>query len=324
MLTLMKQARAFGLGVMLTTQNPVDLDYKGLTNAGTWFIGKLQAERDKARLLEGLQGALSSAGVSADMDDLDKTITSLDSRVFLLHDVNLKSPVIFQTRWAMSYLRGPLTRQQIKTLMAPRKIAAAEAATAASPGAAAARTIPTPAAPEGLVAQPPVLPPGSKQVYLPVTLTGSQSVKAIADQTGSTVTATEKRLVYEPALIGFATVRFVDRKLVVDESQDLTFLAPTGADSTLISWKDAALLKLDPRDLAETSEEDAFFVSDLPGGVTNVKTLSKLAADLADELYRTQGYELAYNPTLKLYGQPGESERDFRVRCDQAAARTAG
>ena len=90
MLTLMKQARAFGLGVMLTTQNPVDLDYKGLTNAGTWFIGKLQAERDKARLLEGLQGALSSAGVSADMADLDKTITSLDSRVFLLHNINLK------------------------------------------------------------------------------------------------------------------------------------------------------------------------------------------------------------------------------------------
>ena len=319
MLTLMKQARAFGLGVMLTTQNPVDLDYKGLTNAGTWFIGKLQAERDKARLMEGLEGALSSAGVTTDLGEMGKLIASLDSRVFLMHNVNLKAPVVFQTRWAMSYLRGPLTRQQIKTLMAPRKTAAAEAATAASPSAAAARTIPTPAAPEGLVARPPVLPPGSKQVYLPVTLTGSQSVKAIAEQTGSAVTATEKRLVYEPALIGFASVRFVDRKLVVDESQDLTFLAPTGADSTLISWKDAALLKLDPRDLAETSEEDAFFVSDLPGGVTNAKTLSKLAADLADELYRTQGYELAYNPTLKLYGQPGESERDFRVRCDQAA-----
>ena len=229
MLTLMKQARAFGLGVMLTTQNPVDLDYKGLTNAGTWFIGKLQAERDKARLLEGLQGALSSAGVSADMADLDKTITSLDSRVFLLHDINLKSPVIFQTRWAMSYLRGPLTRQQIKTLMAPRKASAAtEAATAAASSggaAAAARAVAAPAAPEGLTAQPPVLPPGSKQVYLPVTLTEGQSVKTIADQVGGAVTATEKRLVYEPALIGFATVRFVDRKLAVDESQDLTFLA---------------------------------------------------------------------------------------------------
>ena len=269
MLTLMKQARAFGLGVMLTTQNPVDLDYKGLTNAGTWFIGKLQAERDKARLLEGLQGALSSAGVSADMADLDKTITSLDSRVFLLHDINLKSPVIFQTRWAMSYLRGPLTRQQIKTLMAPRKASAAsEAATAAASsggGSAPARAVAAPAAPEGLTAQPPVLPPGSKQVYLPVTLTAGQSVKAIADRIGSAVTATEKRLVYEPALIGFATVRFVDRKLAIDESQDMTFLAAPEANNSMLSWKDAARLKLDPRDLAAAPEENAFFVSRPPG-----------------------------------------------------------
>ena len=256
------------------------------------------------------------------MADLDKLITSLDSRVFLLHDINLKSPVVFQTRWAMSYLRGPLTRQQIKTLMAPRKASAAsEAATAAATNAASApaRTIAA-SAPEGLVAQPPVLPPGSKQVYLPVTLTEAQSVKAIADQAGSAVTATEKRLVYEPALIGFATVRFVDRKLAIDESLDLTLLASGDGESALLSWKGAVQLDLDPRDLSKAPEEDAFFVSDLPDGVTNAKTLSMLTGDLADELYRTQGYELAYNPTLKLYGRPGESERDFRVRCDQVAA----
>ena len=297
MLTLMKQARAFGLGVMLTTQNPVDLDYKGLTNAGTWFIGKLQAERDKARLLEGLQGALSSAGVSADMADLDKTITSLDSRVFLLHDINLKSPVIFQTRWAMSYLRGPLTRQQIKTLMAPRKTAAAsEAATAAASSGDASAPARAIAAPEGLVAQPPVLPPGSKQVYLPLTLTEKQSIKVISDQVGGAITATEKRLVYEPALIGFATIRFVDRKLGVDESQDMTLLATPEADSPLLSWKDAAQLKLEPRDLTNAPEEHAYFVADFPEGATNAKILSKLSGDLADELYRTQGYEL---PTIR-------------------------
>ena len=126
----------------------------------------------------------------------------------------------------------------------------------------------TVAAPEGLVAQPPVLPPGSKQVYLPVTLTEGQSVKAIADQVGSAVTATEKRLVYEPALIGFATVRFVDRKLAIDESVDMTFLASPEADNTMLSWKDAARLKLDPRDLAAAPEENAFFVADLPEGAT--------------------------------------------------------
>ena len=164
-----------------------------------------------------------------------------------------------------------------------------------------------------------MLPPGSKQVYLPVTLTAGQSVKAIADRIGSAVTATEKRLVYEPALIGFATVRFVDRKLAIDESQDMTFLASPEANNSMLSWQDAARLKLDPRDLAAAPEVDAFFVADLPEGATNAKTLSKLSGDLADELYRTQGYELAYNPTLKLYGRPDESERDFRVRCDQVA-----
>ncbi len=120
MLTLLKQARAFGLGVMLTTQNPVDVDYKGLTNAGTWFIGKLQAERDKARLLDGLESVMAEAGSMGDRGQLDKIISSLEARVFLLHDVNLPGPVVFQTRWAMSYLRGPLTRQQIKQLMGGR------------------------------------------------------------------------------------------------------------------------------------------------------------------------------------------------------------
>ena len=121
LLTLLKQARAFGVGMVLTTQNPVDLDYKGLTNAGTWFIGKLQAERDKARLLDGLEGALAQGGACTDRGELDRLISALESRVFLLHNVNQSSPVVFQTRWAMSYLRGPLTRQQIKTLMADRK-----------------------------------------------------------------------------------------------------------------------------------------------------------------------------------------------------------
>ncbi len=121
LLTLLKQARAFGVGMVLTTQNPVDLDYKGLTNAGTWFIGKLQAERDKARLMDGLEGAMAEAGSATDPAVLDKTISALDSRVFLMHNVNLKAPVVFTTRWAMSYLRGPLTRQQIKLLMGGRK-----------------------------------------------------------------------------------------------------------------------------------------------------------------------------------------------------------
>ncbi|RME42090.1 MAG: ATP-binding protein, partial [Chloroflexi bacterium] len=117
MLTLLKQARAFGVGVVLTTQNPVDLDYKGLTNAGTWFIGRLQTERDKMRVLDGLESASSEAGQALNREELSRIISDLDKRVFLLHNVHEEAPVTFQTRWAMSYLRGPLTRTQVRGLM---------------------------------------------------------------------------------------------------------------------------------------------------------------------------------------------------------------
>jgi hypothetical protein len=120
MLTLLKQARAFGLGIVLTTQNPVDLDYKGLANAGTWFIGRLRTERDKSRLLDGLESASSSAGQTLNREALSNVISNLDKRVFLLHSIYEEAPVAFKTRWAMSYLRGPLTRTQIRTLMKDR------------------------------------------------------------------------------------------------------------------------------------------------------------------------------------------------------------
>ena len=127
MLTLLKQARAYGLGVVLATQNPVDLDYKGLSNAGTWFLGRLQTQRDKDRVLEGLEGASTAAGHAFDRPEMDKILSGLGQRVFVMNNVHDDRPVVFQTRWTLSYLRGPLTREQIQTLMAPRKQAHAPA-----------------------------------------------------------------------------------------------------------------------------------------------------------------------------------------------------
>src|SRR5215471_8174424 len=121
LLTLMKQARAFGLGVVLATQNPVDLDYKGLSNAGTWFIGRLQTERDKARVLDGLEGAAAAAGAAFDRATMESTLAGLKSRFFVLNNVHEDHPVVFESRWCMSYLRGPLTRSQIQSLTEPRK-----------------------------------------------------------------------------------------------------------------------------------------------------------------------------------------------------------
>ena len=147
MLTLLKQARAFGVGMVLATQNPVDLDYKALSNAGTWFIGRLQTERDQMRVLDGLEGAMSNAGGAFDRDKLQRLIGGLGKRVFLLHNVHEDGPEVFESRWAMSYLRGPLTRTQIRTLMSGRKAAGAVAP--ASAEATAGKPAPQPAAAGG-------------------------------------------------------------------------------------------------------------------------------------------------------------------------------
>src|SRR6185503_2110683 len=123
-----------GLGCVLATQNPVDLDYKGLANCGTWFLGRLQTERDKLRVLDGLEGASASAGASFDRATMERTLAGLAKRVFLLHNVHADTPQLFQTRWALSYLRGPLTKNQIATLMSPRKPSGSAGNTGLQPG----------------------------------------------------------------------------------------------------------------------------------------------------------------------------------------------
>jgi hypothetical protein len=135
MLTLLKQARAFGVGIVLATQNPVDLDYKALSNAGTWFIGRLQTERDQARVLDGLEGAMSNAGGAFDRNAIAKIIGGVGKRQFLLHNVHEDHPEVFESRWAMSYLRGPLTRAQIKILMDGRRPAAGAQGASGAKGA---------------------------------------------------------------------------------------------------------------------------------------------------------------------------------------------
>lgn len=120
-LRLLKQARAFGLGLILATQNPGDLDYKGLSNAGTWFIGRLQSENDRNRVMTGLE-SMASVSNNMNLKDVERLVADIEPRVFLMHNIHdTGGPVLVHTRWAMSYLRGPLTRQQIQLLMAGQK-----------------------------------------------------------------------------------------------------------------------------------------------------------------------------------------------------------
>ncbi len=327
LLTLLKQARAFGLGVVLTTQNPVDIDYKGLSNAGTWFIGKLQTDQDKARVLDGLQSASNAAGSAMDRSEVDRAISALSSRVFLLHNVHQDRDLIFQTRWAMSYLRGPLTRPQVRELMADKKPGARPQAAAGTPAEPAAATPrPTGAAeraaavavPSGYDQTPPALPPDVSQVYLPARMSSSRAVAALEQDQGRSVQASESKLVYEPALLAMGRVRFTDRTQRIDEMQEVGCLVPSRALGAVIRWQNAEPIALDLNELEQQPEPGAAFGA-VPDQLNSAAEIKAAAKDFSDYLFREQALNLRYAPALDLYSQPGESERDFAARAQQAA-----
>ena len=177
MLTLLKQARAFGVGVVLATQNPVDLDYKGLSNAGTWFLGRLQTERDKGRVLDGLQGASEAAGANFDRGRMEKILAGLGARVFLMNNVHEDQPVVFQSRWCLSFLCGPLSRDQIKNLMHDKKQSQpkTEAATPASSAVGGERPMLPPGVNEVFMPRRGNLPKGATLLYRPALLVGASA-----------------------------------------------------------------------------------------------------------------------------------------------------
>jgi hypothetical protein len=297
LLTLLKQARAFGLGVMLATQNPVDLDYKGLSNAGTWFIGRLQTERDKARVLDGLEGAAAAANSGFDRDTMDQRISGLGNRVFLMNNVHDDGPEVFQTRWCMSYLRGPLTRNQIKVLMDPRRNAAS-----APPGKpltpAAHAAIPPPGPPKPAR---PVLPPEVPQLFLPI-----RSPQPDAAQ-----------LSYVPVLLGTASVYFRDSKSGVDAQQDTCLLVPFGQGAVVVDFAHAEPIDLPVSELDRSPPQDGTFASP-PGAAAQAKNYENWKKSLIEALYRNSKLELLRSSTLKQLSNPGENERDFRARLAQA------
>ena len=304
LLTLLKQGRAFGLGVVLATQNPVDLDYKGLSNTGTWFIGRLQTERDKARVIEGLEGVAAGSGQKFDRQEREEILAGLGNRIFLLNNVHEDAPEVFESRWAMSYLRGPLTRTQIKSLMEPIKAQVSGAPIANAHPAETASAAPaanSAAAPAVSSAQRPVLPPEVSQYFIPV------RSEAPA---GATLT-------YQPMVLGAAEIHYSKAKSV-DLTQELTVLANINDGPIAVDWDQAAAADLPVQDLEGAPADGAGFAN-LPAVAGKAKSYDSWKKDFAGWVYRTQKVELFESPSLDLISAPGESERDFRVRLQQLA-----
>jgi hypothetical protein len=300
LMTLLKQARAFGLGVLLATQNPVDLDYKALSNAGTWLIGRLQTERDKLRILEALESVASSAGTQLGRDDYDKIITGLGKRVFLMHNVNLSQPVVFETRWAMSYLRGPLTREQIKSLMEPLKKATPAFAEKYNGNEKVLSM-------QGVKAErgggPPVLPPEIAQYFLPLTTALGSSAP-----------------LYKPFILGVAQARFADTKNRIDAAKELCFITPVSDGPMAVNWGSAKELSPVPS-LADHAATGSKF-SDLPQAAANRKNYPLWQKDFTAWLAESQQLTLMKSPSFGQVSRLGESEADFRVRLQLLARET--
>ncbi len=308
MLTLLKQARAFGVGVLLATQNPVDLDYKGLTNAGTWFIGKLQTQRDKERLLAGLE---SVAGDK--LGDIEKTISSLGSRVFLLHNVHDdETPYTFMTRWVMSYLRGPLTRAQIAKLMKDKKekLLKGVSSAAVESGKVAVEEESTEKV-EGFLDVPPAVAPSIDEVFIPVKVSKEQVLR----ETG----AEDARLVYRPMIYATAIAHYYNSKAGVDEEKEISLLAPApDGRSTRVDWDEAIEIDMGIEEMDDEPEEGALF-EEIPPGLNSSKVFKKLEKSFRDYIYRNKTLKVYYNPVLKIYSKPGEDEREFKIRSQEIA-----
>ncbi len=328
LLTLLKQARAFGLGVVLATQNPVDLDYKGLSNTGTWFVGRLQTERDKARLMDGLEGAATAAGASFDRAKMDTVISGLGNRVFLMNNTHQDVPVVFQTRWSLSYLRGPLTREQIKTLMDPYK--AAQGIAAPAPVVAAPATQAPAAAP--VSARPPTLPPAGAR---PTTLPPATAPAAAAPVASGGLQPTlppdlqqffvpvrgrpdaGQSLLYQPMVIGAAKVRFLDTKSGADVTQNLAYFTAITDQAVPVNWDDAQEASFAVSDLERTPARGAAFDT-LPAEGGKAKNYPLWARDFGGWVYAQSKLDLFRSPSSGQVSKPGESEKDFRLRLQQA------
>ncbi|WP_457631294.1 helicase HerA domain-containing protein [Oceanithermus sp.] len=311
LLRLLKQARAFGVGLLLATQNPVDVDYKALTNAGTWFIGRLQTQYDKQRLLDGLEGVAGGL----DREEFDRLISSLGKRVFLVKNVHEKKPALFGTRWVMNYLAGPLTREQIPAL---NRLVGAGATAQPAPrpqekAAPKAGQEPRAAEPPGFATRPAV-PAGVEEYVLPAGLT----LEEAARQAGVRLEAGSAAILYRPELLAQAEVRFARRKYELNTILKTAALAPAEELEGLVRWEDCTHEPFDEGVLDSRPAPDARW-EELPRELSDGRALTKLARDFKDWVYQTAAARVWHNPHLKLYGGPELSREEFLARCRKEA-----
>lgn len=308
LLTLLKQARAYGLGMVLATQNPADLDYKGLSNMGTWFIGRLSTERDRSRLLEGM---VDTAHVGLERGSLSETIANLEKRQFLVRRPSEKEPTLFTTRFCMSYLAGPLTREQTALLSregvdtadvaehaeAPVTSTTAAAVEAAAPPAAA--ELPEEVAvskaevENGQITQAPMAAEGIPVHYL-------YDTTALGGK-------------YVPALLAYLSIHYENEKHSVSKERELVRITPLSNGLVTVDWNESKLFEPNEIDSENQPPADAVYAP-LPADARKKANFTQWQRQAVDYAYRNDSLEYYTHKELKMFSEPGETERDFAAR----------
>jgi outer membrane murein-binding lipoprotein Lpp len=314
-MTLFKQARAYGIGMVLATQNPVDIDYKALTNAGTWFVGRLQTKNDKERVVEGMTAA-SKGGVPA--SKIDDMISALSPRVFLLHSVREDTVTHFRTRWAMCYLRGPIGKERLKDLPSAPVFGKApteghETSVPDKPEAAAH------AAGGVLLSTPPAV--GLKNRYVSP---GSAAYPIFSRLVPLEKTAGEKGFRFVPALAAQARAKFDDPAAKVAVTQTITRVlfpltdAPSGWEKSVELGETSDFLEDNP-----VAAGQVIGFSPLPEWLTSKDGAKKLAADFASYINASLSLKLFKCPALSVFSTIGETKEAFLARASALAEEEA-
>lgn len=299
MMILLKQARAFGLGILLATQNPADLDYKALANIGTWWLGRLQTERDKMRVLDGLEGAANTAGGKFDRQLMEQTLAGLGNRVFLMNNVHEDAPVVFNVRWILSYLSGPLSRPQIKALMDPIRPAKTEKAAANEDDGFAPPGGSTSSADRNTTR--PKLPDGATELFQP------------SDESGGDIT-------YTPTILRSAVVIFDDAKRKISGKSIITKVNEIDIEKQKVLWdKFVEIPENDDLSKYESEPKENAAYADLPGPALKSSTYTSIKKDFADWVYANHSLEVFYSSLLDAYSNPGEKQDEFKARVTQNA-----
>ncbi|MFK5924231.1 MAG: DUF853 family protein [Verrucomicrobiota bacterium] len=304
MMTMLKQARAFGVGLLFATQNPVDLDYKALSNIGTWFLGRLQTERDKMRVLDGISGASASQNQAFDRKAMENRLSALGARVFLMNNVHDDGPETFHVRWVMSYLRGPMSRKQIQRLMADKREAVTQRLQNSVAAQAAAPVEATPPQSDAKkVTVRPRLPRRADEYFVP----------AEPGANGANIR-------YIPALIRLGEVRYADSKKSVNGMRKLTMINAIDAERGSINWNKSLDLpdEIQANQLSREALYGASF-ADLPTDLIQSKLYTSLKKELIDWLYSNDSVTLFRSPAADMYSAMDESENDFRTRLMHSA-----